>query len=110
MRADKLLPGGGRLPLRCWGKAVALQDIADGLVTHRIAQVGQCPHDAVRAPRTIVLSHTNNQGLQLRVNFGAAWGLSLGGAVTLLGHELAVPAENRVGLTVRLTPRAAWLA
>src|SRR4029077_2009679 len=87
MRADKLLPGSGRLPLRCWGKAVALQDIADGLVTDHIAQVHQSPHDTVIAPGAILPGYANNQGLQFRGNFWTAWGPLLGRAVKLLGDQ-----------------------
>jgi len=37
-------------------------------------------------------------GLQLWVNGGTPWSLAVCGAVTLLGHQCAVPAEHRVGL------------
>ena len=63
-----------------------------------VAQVGQGPDDAVIAPGAILLGHADNQGLQLRVYLGTAWGLALLGAVKFLGHELAVPGENGVGL------------
>src|SRR5262249_23763796 len=90
MRADKLLPGGGRLPLRCWGKAVALQDIADGLGTDRIAQVRQSPHDAVIAPGAIPPGYANNQGLQFRGNFWTARRPPPCRAVKLLGSAIQV--------------------
>src|SRR5207249_10813472 len=62
MRPDKLLPRGGRLALwRRWD-TVALENVAHGLVTDRIAQVGQCPHDAIVAPRAIFLRQAHHQG------------------------------------------------
>src|SRR2546425_11997549 len=80
------------------GGAMALQDVAHGLVTHGVAQVRQGSDDAVITPRAIVLSHADDQRLQLWVNRGTPWGFAVFGAITLLGHERAVPAENGVGL------------
>src|SRR5712691_3074664 len=100
MRADKLLPGGGRLPLRCWGKVMALQDVADALVTDRIAQVCQSPHDAVIAPGAILPGYAHNQRLQFRDNFWTAWGPPLGGAVKLLGDQLRCQPRMVSGLTM----------
>jgi hypothetical protein len=37
------------------------------------------------------------QCLQIRSNFGAAWGLPLCGAIKLLGDQFTVPAENGLG-------------
>src|SRR4029077_14181392 len=98
VRTDALLPGGRGLALWRWRDAMALEDVAHGLVTDRIAQVGQGPRDPIVAPRAMLLGHADNQGLQLWVNFGAAWRPPLLGAVTLLRHKLAMPAENRVRL------------
>src|SRR2546425_9839546 len=77
---------------------MALQGVAYGLVTDGVTQVRQCPHDAVIAPRAILLGHADNQGLQLRVDLRSSWRLALLGAVKLLRDERAVPAKNRVGL------------
>jgi hypothetical protein len=97
VRPDELLPGGRGLALWRWRNAMALEDVAHGLVTDRRAQVGQDPHDAIVAPRAIFLRQAHHQRLQLRVNRGTSWGLALLGAVTLLGHELTVPGEDGVG-------------
>src|SRR6266700_7564259 len=69
-----------------------------GLVAESVAQVGQGPHNAIVAPGAILAGHPYDQGLQLLVNRGSPWGLPLPRTVELLRHELAVPAENRVGL------------
>src|SRR4029453_5509413 len=101
MRADKLLPRRGRLALWSRWDAMPLQDVAHGLITDRIAQVRQRTDDPVIAPGAVLLGHAHHQRLKLRVNGGASWRLTLLGAITLLGHEFAVPAENRVGLDDR---------
>ena len=80
---------------------MALEDVAHRLVTDGVAQVGQGADDPVIAPGAILLGHAHDQGLQLLVDRGATRSLALLGAVKLLGHELAVPAENRVGLDDR---------
>src|SRR5437879_328470 len=101
MHADELFPRGGRLALwRRWD-AVAFEDVAHRLRTDRQAQVGQGADDAVIAPGAILLGYTHDQGLPLWVNHGATRSLTLGGAVTLLGHELTVPAKNGLGLDDR---------
>ena len=46
----------------------------------------------------MLLRQADDQRFQLRVNRGAPWGLPLPSTVELLRHELAVPAEKRVGL------------
>ena len=80
---------------------MALQDVAHGLVTDGVAQVGQGADDPIIAPGAILLRHAHHQRLQLLVDRGTARGLALLGAVKLLRHEFAVPAENRVGLDDR---------
>src|SRR3989442_15988950 len=98
MRADELLPCRGRLALwRRW-EAMALEDVAHGLVTDRVPEVGQGAHDPVVAPGAILLRHADDQRLQLLVNRGTPRGLALLGTVTFLRHELTVPSENGVGL------------
>jgi len=47
---DELAPCHGLFALRSWWDAVTFQDVADRLVTDRIAQVGQRTHDAVILP------------------------------------------------------------
>ena len=88
----------GGLALWRWRDTMALEDVAHRLVTDRQAEVGQGADDPVIAPGAIFLRHTHDQGLQLRVDHGAAWGLTLRGAVKLLGHKRTVPAKNRAGL------------
>ena len=44
-----------------------------------------------------ILGHADNQGLQLWVDLRSSWWLALLGAVKLLGHERAMPAENGIG-------------
>jgi hypothetical protein len=77
---------------------MALEDVTHRLGTDRQAQVGQGADDPVIAPGAILLSHTHDQSLQLRVDPGATRSLTLSGAVKLLGYERTVPAKNRVGL------------
>ena len=101
VRADKLLPRRGGLALwRRWD-AMTLEDVSDRLVTDGVPKVGQGADNAVIAPGTILLRQTHHQGLQLLVDRGAAGSLALLGTVKLLGDELAVPAENRVGFDDR---------
>src|SRR4029453_10226803 len=99
--ADELFPCRGLFPLRCWGNAVALQDVTDGLSTDRQAQVGEGADDPIVAPGAVFLGHADHQGLQLWVNGRTLWSLASLGAVALLGHQCTVPAENRVGLDDR---------
>jgi len=80
---------------------MTLQDVAHGLVTDGVPEVRQGTNDTIIAPGAILPRHAYHQGLQLLVNYGAPWSLAPLGAVTLLGHKLAVPAENRVGLDDR---------
>src|SRR6266446_8985970 len=98
MRADEFFPRRRFLALRSWCNPMAFEDVPHGLVTHGVPEVGQGPHDAIVAPGTILLRHAYHQRLQLLVDRGAPWGRALLGTVTLLGHERAVPAENRIGL------------
>jgi hypothetical protein len=56
------------------------------------------PGDAVITPRTIVLCHLHYQGFQLLGNSGATQGFALMGAINLLGHQFAIPAQHSVKL------------
>ena len=76
MRADKLLPRGGGLALGRWCDAMALQDIAHGLVTDGVPEVGEGSDDPIIAPGTIFLRHADDQCLQLLVNRGTPRGLA----------------------------------
>src|SRR5437588_7987206 len=77
---------------------MAFWNVCHRLVAQSVSQVRQGAHDAVVAPGAILPRHANHQRLQLLVNRGASWSLTLLGAVTLLSHELAIPAENGIGL------------
>jgi hypothetical protein len=77
---------------------MTFEDIAHGLVTDRITQIGQRTHNAIVAPRAIVLGQPHHQGLQLRIDRGAPWCLPFPGAVKFLRDELPVPGEDGVGL------------
>src|SRR5262249_5986887 len=77
---------------------MALENVAHRLVAERQAQVGQGADNPVIAPGAMLLGHTHDQSLQLRVDPRATRSLTLRGAVTLLGHELAVPSEDGIGL------------
>src|SRR5215467_7971203 len=101
MRADELFPRGGGLPFWRGWDPMPLQNVAHRLGTDRQAQVGEGADDPVIAPGAILPGHADDQRLQLRVDPGATGSLALLGAVELLGHELPVPAENRVGLDNR---------
>src|SRR5215510_15470768 len=96
MRADELFPRRGGPALWRRGEAMAFQNVAHGLGTDGVPEVGQGSHDPVVAPGAILPRHTDHQGLDFLVNHGAPRPLALLGAVTLLGDQLAVPAKNRV--------------
>src|SRR5712691_1065233 len=97
MRTEKLLPRGRRLAL--WGRrnAMALEDVAHRLVTDRIAQVHQGSDNAVIAPRTVLLGHTDHQGFEVLIDLRSTWSLTLFGAIKLLRHKFAMPGENGIG-------------
>jgi hypothetical protein len=80
---------------------MAFQDVAHGLITDGVPEIGQGADNAIIAPGTILLRHAHHQVLYFLVNRGASRTLALLGAVTLLGHELTVPAKHRVGLDDR---------
>jgi len=97
MRTDELLPRGRGLALWRWGKAVALQDVAYGLVTEGVPEVGQGTDNAIIPPGTILLRHAHHQVLHFLVDRRASRTLTLLGAVTFLRDEFAVPREDGVG-------------
>src|SRR5438034_9466480 len=98
MCADELLPRGGGLALWRWGNAVALQDVAYGLITDGVPEIGEGTDDPVIAPGAILLRHADDQRFQLLVNRGSPWCLPLPRTVELLPHKLTPPAKNRVDL------------
>src|SRR5262249_6579368 len=80
---------------------MALQDVPHGLVTDGVPEGRQGADDPVITPGAILVGHADDQRLQLRVDRGATWSLTLRRAVKLLRHELLVPAKNRVWLDDR---------
>src|SRR5437660_264162 len=83
MCTDKLLPRGGRLALWGWHETMALEDIAHGLITDRVPEIGQGTHDPVIAPRTILVRHAYHQRLQLLVDLRSTQRLALLRAIKL---------------------------
>src|SRR5712691_2322493 len=77
---------------------MAFENVAYGLVTNCIAQVGQSPHDPIIAPRAIFSGYPHHQVLDLLSHTGTASGLGRLGNVTRRGCALAVPGQNGVGL------------
>ena len=61
MDTDERLPGQGLLPCRRWWDTMALEDVADRLVTDRIAQISQRPHNAIIPPRAVLSGHTHHE-------------------------------------------------
>ena len=55
----------------------------------------------VVAPGAMLPRQADHQGLELLANSGTPWSLTLLGTITLLGHELPMPAKNRVRLDDR---------
>lgn len=76
----------------------AVTNIAHGLITDLIAQMGQSPGNPVIAPGAILLCHLHDQVFQLFLDAGATEGFPLRGTIKLLGHQLAMPAQDGVGL------------
>src|SRR5207244_13572158 len=91
-------PRGGGLALCGRWDTVALQGVAHGLVTDDVPEIGQGADDAIIAPGTILFRHAHHQILYGLVNRGASRSLALLEAVELLGHELTMPAKNRLRL------------
>jgi hypothetical protein len=71
-----------------------LEDVAHGLVTDGVAQVGEGPNDPVIAPGAIRLGHTDHQVLDLLVNTRTAYGLKDLRGVNRLVSTLTVPGED----------------
>ena len=76
---------------------MAFQDVTHRLSTDGQAQVGQGTDKTVITPGAVFLGHADDQRLELWGDFGAAWGLPLGGTVKLLGDEFPVPGEDGGG-------------
>jgi hypothetical protein len=77
---------------------VSFQDIANGLITDRIAEMGQGADYTIVPPGPILSGQAHHQGFQLRIDRRAPWRPAFLRAVELLGDELAMPGQNGVGL------------
>ncbi len=97
MGTDELAPGGRLLSI--WGrwKPSAFEDFAYRLVANLVAQLGQGAGNAVITPTAILLGHFHDEVFEFFVDSGAAHGLTLLGAIKFLGHQIAMPGQNRVG-------------
>jgi hypothetical protein len=76
---------------------VALQNIATSLMTDFVAQVVERTNNPPLAPRSIFLSHSNDQFLKDSICAGPASGQAAPRAVELPGEESSVPGENCFG-------------
>ena len=97
MRADERFPGGRLLTLGRWWQTTALENVPNRLITDVVPQMRQGTGQAIIAPAAIFLRHAHHQVLKFFIDAGATQGLALGGAIKLLGHQLAMPAQNGVG-------------
>src|ERR1051326_2243182 len=68
MRADTLCPRGGRLPLWSWRDAMTFENVAHGLGTERVPEVGQGADNAIIPPGTILLGHAYPYVLYFVIN------------------------------------------
>ena len=97
MRFQERLPGRGPLARGRRLNAVRLENIANAGIRHVMSQVGQRALDAIIAPTWIFPCQTHHQFLNL---FGKVWtsGLVLAALakIPLLGHQQAMPAQERV--------------
>ncbi len=75
---------------------MTFEDIAHGLVTDGVPEVGEGSDNPVIAPGAILARHAHHQGLYFLVNGGAADRLAWLGALILLSDELVVPGEDGV--------------
>jgi hypothetical protein len=96
--SDELPPRHRLLALRSGWDALALEDIAHGLITDRIAEMFQGPLNAVIAPRAILSGHADYQVFNLSVNAGTPHRLTWFRDIHLPVSELATPGNNGVGL------------
>ena len=94
--ANEVPPGGGLAPLRHRGDAMPAQDVAHGLVGHRMSQVGQCSYNPVVAPAGVLASQANHQILDLWIGAWPARRAALLGAVEFLSHQSAIREWYRV--------------
>src|SRR5215831_19498261 len=101
MDADTLPPGEGLCAFRGWRDAMALEDVADRLITNSIAEILGGSDNAVIAPRAVLAGHAHHKLFQLLGDAGTSDRLTLRRTDLVLVHELAVPSEDSVRLRNR---------
>jgi hypothetical protein len=100
MGLNEVGPTDGVLPSWRGVDAVFLQNVLDGLMADILAERPQRARDTEIAPRWIFLGEPDDMLDESRIHGRPADGfwLPLIRGVKLSGHELAVPAENRIDL------------
>jgi hypothetical protein len=72
-------------------------DIPHGLITDCIPYMLQRTRNTIVTPGAVLLGETYHQSFYLCIDLGASKCLALLGAITLLGDQLAVPGQDRLG-------------
>jgi len=80
---------------------MALEDVADRLITHGIAEILGGSDNAVIAPRAVLAGHPYHHILDLLSNGGAASRFARLSTLTLLDDERTVPGKDGIGLRNR---------
>jgi len=104
-RLKEFPPGRVLAPLGCRLDPCRPQDIADNLVGHPVAQVGQCPHDPVVAPGWSLPGPFGPSALQAQAYSRSAGGSNTPGTFELAGRSAPAPAQDgvRPSLATRVT-------
>jgi hypothetical protein len=77
---------------------MAPQDVADGLISHSVTQVGQSSYDPIVSPAGVFASHLHDQRLNLRVNSGPSGIAAVLGSVEFAHDPSSVPSQYGVRL------------
>jgi hypothetical protein len=80
---------------------MALEDVADRLIAHGIAEILCGSGNAVIAPRAVFAGHPYHHILDLLGNGGAASRFARLSPLTLLDDERTVPGKDGIGLCNR---------
>jgi hypothetical protein len=98
MRVDKFIPRCRSLSRWRWFDAVFLKNVAHRLIANGMPQIAYFTGDPVVTPFGILPGHAQDQPTDLVRDRGPANRLlSTLRVVPLLRHQLAVPAQDRVG-------------
>jgi len=98
MCLDERIPCGLVLPQWRRLDAMGLENVAHGGVGDAMTQIGQGTLDAIIAPRRILPRHSQDQlGRLGRYGRPAGLGLPTHTVIPLGRHQLAMPAEDRIG-------------